>query len=182
MIPKWLDRRYEILWKAFQESPFRFEEAVDVLEEKLHESREQVNVVLSELRKGGLLKVEFDPVDARKRIYRLQSRIQIIADRLSPEGKQLTRGELEKLLKSAADLIRTRVDYTFILVLLFYKRISDKWEIEFEEAYKEALEDGLSEEEARREARNSAYHDFDIPEELLWENIRKDPARLSENF
>ena len=182
MIPKWLDRRYEILWKAFQESPFRFEEAVDVLEEKLHESREQVNVVLSELRKGGLLKVEFDPVDARKRIYRLQSRIQIIADRLSPEGKQLTRGELEKLLKSAADLIRTRVDYTFILVLLFYKRISDKWEIEFEEAYKEALEDGLSEKEARREARNSAYHDFDIPEELLWENIRKDPARLSENF
>lgn len=57
------------------------------------------------------------------------------------------------MLKKAADLIRTRVNYTFILVLLFYKRISDKWEIEYEKAYREALEDGLSEEEAREEAK-----------------------------
>jgi len=94
----------------------------------------------------------------------------------------LTRGDIEALLKKAADLIRTRVDYTFILVLLFYKRISDKWIIEYEKAYKEALEDGLSEEEAREEAKSSIYHDFDLPEEFLWENIRKKPARLPEKF
>jgi len=40
----------------------------------------------------------------------------------------------------------------------------------------------LKEEEAKEEAKNSIYHDFDISEELLWENIRKDPARLPENF
>jgi len=182
MIPKWLDKRYEILWEAFHSSPFRFEEAAATLKEKIHESEDQVNVVLSELRKKGMLKVEFDPSDARKRIYQLQSKEQIISERLSVGRERLTRGDLEGLLKAAADLIRTRVDYTFILVLLFYKRISDKWEMEFESAYKEALADGLTEEEAKQEAKNAIYHDFDISEELLWENIRKDPARLPENF
>ncbi|TET66862.1 MAG: SAM-dependent DNA methyltransferase [Candidatus Aminicenantes bacterium] len=182
MALKWLDKRYEILWEAFYSSSFRFEEATAILKEKIHESEEQVNVVLSELRKQGMLMVEFDPSDARKRVYQLQSKKQIISKKLSLTGKRLTRGDLEGLLKAAADLIRTRVDYTFILVLLFYKSVSDKWEMEFEDAYKEALTDGLSEKEAKEEAKNSIYHDFDISEELLWENIRKDPARLPENF
>jgi len=98
------------------------------------------------------------------------------------EGKELTREELERLLKKAADLIRTRVDYEFILILLFLKRISDKWEIEYEEAYREALADGLSEEEARKEAEASVFHDFDLPKESLWENLRKDVVRLPERL
>ena len=74
MIPNWLDKRYEILWTAFQSSPFRFDEAAVILKTKIHESEDQVNVVLSELRKKGMLKVEFDPNDARKRIYQLHSK------------------------------------------------------------------------------------------------------------
>lgn len=182
MIPKWLEKRYEILWEAFHSSPFRVEDAARVLKEKIDDSEEQINVILSELRKEGMLKVEFDPTDARKRIYQLISREQVIFSKFPLTSKQLTRGDLERLLKAAADLIRTRVDYTFILVLLFYKRISDRWEMEFENVYKEALADGLTEEEAKEEAKNAIYHDFDIPEELLWENIRKNPARLPENF
>ncbi len=182
MIPRWLDKRYEILWEAFHSSQFRVEDAARVLKEKIDDNEKQINVVLSELRKEGMLKVEFDPIDARKRIYQLQSKKQIISKKLSLESRRLTRGNLEGLLKAAADLIRTRVDYTFILVLLFYKRISDKWEMEFENAYNEAIADGLSEEEAKKEAKNAIYHDFDISEELLWENLRKDPARLPENF
>ncbi len=179
---KWVDKRYEILWQSFEDKPFRIDKAVDVLKEKLKDSPEQINVVLSELRKGRFLNVQFDPDDARKRIYNLKSRTEIISETLSVNATRLTRGELESLLKKAADLIRTRVDYTFILVLLFFKRICDKWEIEFENAYKEALEDGLSKEEARKEARNAIYHDFNIPDNYFWENIRKDPARLPENF
>ncbi|HAW60083.1 MAG TPA: restriction endonuclease subunit M, partial [Actinobacteria bacterium] len=182
MIPKWLDRRYEILWGAFKTSDFKFEDAVNILKEKIEESEDQVNVILSELRKRGWLKVSFDPTDARKRIYKLKGKEEFITETLSIKTNELTRGDLEGLLKKAADLIRTRVDYTFILVLLFYKRISDKWELEFEQAFKEALEDGLTEEEAKGEAKNSIYHDFDIPDEFLWENIRKEPARLPENF
>lgn len=182
MIPKWLEKRHDTLWESFKHSSFRFEDATNILKEKNQDSNDQVNVFLAELRKKGWLTVEFDPEDARKRIYKLKSKEEIISQLLSINKDQLTRGDLEALLKKAADLIRTRVDYTFILALLFYKRISDKWDMEFERAYKEALEDGLSEEEAREEAKNSIYHDFDIPEEYLWEKIRKDPSRLPENF
>ncbi len=182
MVQKWIDKRYEILWQKFHTSKFHTEDAARVLKEKFDDSEEQINVVLSELRKAGMLTAEFDPIDARKRIYQLISKEQAISKKLSLSGEQLTRKDLEALLKAAADLIRTRVDYTFILVLLFYKRISDKWKIEFNNAYNEALADGLTEDEAQKEAKNVVYHDFDIPEELLWENIRKEPEKLPENF
>jgi type I restriction enzyme M protein len=182
MIPAWLEKRHEYLWEAVHGSPFRFEDAAKILKEKMHDSESQINVFLSELRKRGWLGVEIDKEDARKKIYKLISKEEIISETLALSKNQLTKSDLYSLLKGAADLIRTRVDYTFILVLLFYKRISDKWETDFERAYKDALSDGLTEEEARREAKNSIYHDFDISEDLLWENIRKEPARLPENF
>jgi len=182
MIPTWLEKRHKTLWESFDASPFRFDDAARILREKMHDSESQINVFLSELRKRGWLEVTADKEDARKKIYKLISREEIISETLAICKNQLTRPDLDGLLKAAADLIRTRVDYTFILVLLFYKRISDKWEAEFEKAHKDALADGLTEEEARREAKNSIYHDFDISEDLLWENIRRDPARLPENF
>jgi type I restriction enzyme M protein len=129
---------------------------------------------------------ELDPNDARKTIYTLKSKEEIIGDLFTVKKGELTRSDIEGLLKKAADLIRTRVDYKFILILLFLKRISDKWELEFEKAYKEALEDGLKDAEAKKEAKNAAYHDFDLPDEFLWDNIRKDvstlPEKLSQAF
>ncbi|MCK4527211.1 SAM-dependent DNA methyltransferase [candidate division WOR-3 bacterium] len=179
MIEKWVEKRYLTLWSKIKERSFRFDEAKKILSEKFDDPENQVNVVLSELKKSGHLMVISDPKDARKKIYKIKSREGIISTLLD---KELTRGDLEGLLKKAADLIRTRVDYTFILILLFYKRISDKWEKEYQEAYREALKDGLNEKEAKQEAKNASYHDFDLPEEFLWENIRKDPAKLPENF
>jgi len=186
MLPDWINKRYEILWQSFQSSPFRLAEAADRLNkgiDEIKDAKDEVVVILSELRKEGMLTVEFDPDDARKRIYKLKSKKEMISDTLSFDKKKLTRSELERILKSAADLIRTRVDYSFILVMLFYKRISDKWEMEFKTAYDEAITDGLSMEEAKKEAKNSAYHDYNIPEDFLWDNLRKkDPARIPENF
>lgn len=182
MLPNWLEKRYAILLDAYGESEFRFDDAAKTFKEKMQDSENQINVFLSELRKRKLLKVGLDSEDARKKIYKLESRVHIISEKALKDKKQLTRSDLETLLKGAADLIRTRVDYTFILLLLFYKRTSDKWEMEFREAYNEALEDGLREDEAKEEARNSIYHDFDIPQGFLWEAIRKEPARLPENF
>ena len=171
-----MDARYNLLWEAFGEKEFTRAEALAVLSQKLQEREENLNVVLSELRKMGRLEVKPDPSDARRKIYRLRE------VKVMEEGEELTREELERLLKKAADLIRTRVDYEFILILLFLKRISDKWEVEYEEAYREALADGLSEEEARKEAEASVYHDFDLPREYLWENLRKDVVRLPERL
>jgi type I restriction enzyme M protein len=174
-IPSWVGRRYKILWEAFSGSTFRFEDAAKVLMDKNRDAWEQVPVFLSELRKAGLLLVESDVRDARQKLYRLQSRDETFR-------KTLGRGEIDALLKRAADLIRTRVDYKFILILLFLKRISDKWEMEFDEAYKEALADGLGEEDARAEAKRDEYHLFNLPEEFLWENLRKDVSGLTERF
>jgi HsdM N-terminal domain. len=166
MIPltKWLEERYSVLWKAFQNEPFTRPDAAAVLKEK-KEDGQSVNVVLSELRKAGRIEARPDPSDARKKVYTLRSMREILIEGITGTGT-LTREDLEGLLKKAADLIRTRVDYKFILILLFLKRISDKWEVEFKSAYQEAFNDGLSEEEAKEEAKNSVYHDFDLPEEF----------------
>lgn len=103
----------------------------------------------------------------------MESKEHIISELFTIDKDTISRGQIEGLLKKAADLIRTRVDYKFILVLLFLKRVSDKWELSYKEEYKKALEDGLTEEQAEKEARSSTYHDFDLPEEFLWDNIRK---------
>jgi len=181
-IPKWLEMKYTVLWEEFQDKPFRMEDAVRVLEEKTKDRKDDIPVFLSELRKVGRLTVEPDSEDYRRSIYTLKSKQMLIKEIFGLGKGSLTRGDLEALLKRAADLIRTRVDYKFILIQLFLKRISDKWELEYNDACKEAMEDGFSEEEAKEEAKKSVYHDFDIPEEFLWENIRKDIANLPENF
>ena len=96
---------------------------------------------------------------------------------------RIERGELESLLKKGADLIRTGVDYEYLLVLLFLKRISDVWMEEFEKMYKKFVKEyGMSEREAMEEAKKPDYHRFDIPEDCLWNNIRKDPEKLSERL
>ncbi len=181
-MPKWLENRHNVLWTAFQTKPFRMADAAQALKKNTGDTKNQINVILSELRKKELLTSQVDPQDARKRIYRLKSKEEVITQTLAISENHISRGELDALLKRAADLIRTRVDYSFILLLLFYKRISDKWELEYELTYKHALEDGLTEDEARQEAKNSIYHDFDIPEEFLWERVREEPVRLPENF
>jgi len=182
--PRCIERRYAILWNEFKDSNFRMDDAVRVLIERNKDREEEVPVFLSEMRKGGLLKSELDPYDARKRIHTLKKIYKDIDDIIDMSTTEITRSEIDALLKKAADLIRTRVDYSFILILLFLKRISDKWELDFENAKNEAIEDGLTREEAEVEAKNAAYHDFDFPEEYLWGNIRKDvstlPERLSE--
>ena len=137
-LPTWLDRRYEVLWRAFGSKSFRFSDAVEILSRRLEDNEERVAVVLSELRRRGWLRVSLDSRDARRKVYRLRSREEVLGRVFELGGGRVTRADLEALLKKAADLIRTRVDYTFILVLLFYKRMSDKWKVEFEQAYREA--------------------------------------------
>jgi type I restriction enzyme M protein len=179
-LPQWLEKRYSSLWDAFGDSSFRLEDAVKVLMDSSKDRWEDVPTYLSELRRNDWLLTESDPKDTRQKLYRLKARLGFMTDIIQKD--RLTRSDVESLLKRAADLIRTRVDYKFILILLFLKRLSDKWEGEFRRACDEAAQDGLSKEEAEQEAKNPVYHDFDLPEELLWDNIKKDVNRLPENF
>lgn len=179
-LPDWLERRYSILRGAFRDKDFTREEAVRLLEEKNKDDEKTVAVIISELNKANLIKIRLDENDARKRLYKLEDIFSL--NSFIENSNKLSRDDVKNLLKRAADLIRTRVDYKFILILLFLKRISDKWDMEYEEAYKEALKDGLSDKEAKEEAKSGVYHDFDLPEEFLWESIRKDVNRLPEKL
>jgi len=169
----WIEERYKILWTKFEDKEFYKNDAFKFLNEKFGDDQDKTITILSELKKEGLIETKEDKIDARKTIYRLKPNEFI---------EKLSRGDIEAILKKAADLIRTRVDYKFILILLFLKRISDKWELEFKEAYEEALRDGLSEDEAREEAKKSIWHTFNLPEECLWDNIRRDVVNLPEKL
>ncbi|MHA1265108.1 MAG: class I SAM-dependent DNA methyltransferase [Candidatus Helarchaeota archaeon] len=181
-LPEWLEKRYALLSNQFGDKTFTREEAVEFLEKELKDEKKSIGVFLSELKKAGILEIFLDPIDSRKRRYRIKSKKTILKETLSFNHKELTKDDIFSLLKKAADLIRTRVDYKFILILLFLKRISDKWELEYEAAYKDAIEDGMNELAAREEAENKVYHDFDMPREFLWDNLRKDINRLPERF
>jgi len=97
--------------------------------------------------------------------------------------KELTRGELISLVDKAADLIRTAVDYKFILVLLFLKRLNDVWKIESLQAKERLIKEAnLSEPEAEEEAEKETFHTFSIPKHYLWDEITKDVKNLPERL
>jgi type I restriction enzyme M protein len=182
-LPEYLESRRLYLLKSFAKNPFRLHSAVGVLSESNGDDEKQVLVYLSELRKAGFLRTERDPENGRKSVYQLiteDEKLSAIKEEL--QSSKLSRSDIETILKKAADLIRTRVDYKFILILLFLKRISDKWQDEYDAAYKKALKDGLSDDFAHIEAEKRYHHDFDLPKEFLWDEIRKDPSRLPEKF
>lgn len=180
-IPKWIKSRYETMYERFGREEFRREQAAEALKE-YGDDIKSASVVLSELRKLGLVKAELDPEDNRSRIYRLVSMEEAIKEVLSPERGEIKREELYSLLKKAADLIRTSVDYKYILVLLFLKRLSDRWVMEYNEKLRELRDMGLPEKASMEEAKRAEYHQFNVPEEYLWDNIREDVEKLPERL
>lgn len=79
-----------------------------------------------------------------------------------------TLDELDNYLFECADIIRNTVDKTdykdYILPLVFYKSISDTYEDEFEQAVEELGDEEL--------AKDPSFHDFIVPEEYRWEELR----------
>ena len=177
-VPKWIEKRYLSFLTQFKEKKFDFNQAQNFLKEKYKDSKDQTKLILSELQKAGYLKSERALKDRREKIYTL---INIFKKEINNNNVD-SRSQLNSILKNAADIIRTRVDYTFILLLLFYKAVSDRWEAEFDKRYKNLLKEGWKEVEAIHEAEAPYYHTFNLPKELLWNNLRKNPLKLAENL
>lgn len=175
-LANWIHSRYLALADQYKTESFGFEEAVLTLQKRFGDKEDQIKLIMSELGKNKLVGIKRSEQDSRKKIYT------IISLSEAKDNNKLTRGDVDRVLKKAADIIRTRVDYSFILLLLFYKRFSDQWNVEYKKAYKEAIKDGFSDSEANVEAKKSAYHKINIPEEYLWDSIRKDTLKISENF
>ena len=67
-LPKWIQRRYAILWNKFKDKEFTFDQAEKILKDK-----SGINVFFSDLRKAGWIIVFLNEKDTRKRVYRLKS-------------------------------------------------------------------------------------------------------------
>jgi type I restriction enzyme M protein len=98
---------------------------------------------------------------------------------------KLTQQQLETHLWGAANILRGRTagqDYkTYILSLMFFKRLSDQWDYEAEEKIRELEEDrGQSFTDAQRNALRASgvIHRFTIPEGCHWADV----LAVSENI
>jgi type I restriction enzyme M protein len=97
--------------------------------------------------------------------------------------RKVTREELNSLVDKAADLIRTAVDYKFILVLLFLKRLNDLWKVERNRTKERLIkETGLSEDEAEKELEKIDFFTFKIPKKYLWDEVTKDVKDMPKNL
>ena len=87
----------------------------------------------------------------------------------------ITKQALGSLLFGMADILRDKVeDYkSYILSLLFFKRLSDNYQWEGENARQVFLRDNGREPSARElEVINKKMHDFVIPKGCFWEDVR----------
>ena len=83
---------------------------------------------------------------------------------------------LGNLLFGMADILRDKVeDYkSYILSLLFFKRLSDNYSWEIEEATKQFIADrGRVPSQRELEVITKKKHDFKIPEGSFWDDVRK---------
>jgi type I restriction enzyme M protein len=117
--PSWVREYFFILYRELRGRPFTAEEARSVFV-KAGRSIDNVYKVLSPLMKYGLVRESGRSADGRT-LYQ-------VVVREGEEFKTPGKDEVLRLLKSAADIIRTVVPYECILLLLFYKVVSDKWE------------------------------------------------------
>ncbi|MGR6861585.1 type I restriction-modification system subunit M [Aliivibrio salmonicida] len=89
----------------------------------------------------------------------------------------MNKNKLEDLLWGAAEFLRGQIDASdykqYVFPLLFFKRLSDVYLEEFNEALE--LHEGDAEYAAM-----SMFHRFDIPEEASWENVRNTSKDIGE--
>jgi len=114
----WVREYSLILYNEFKDNAFTADDAQRVLA-KAGRSIDNIYKLISPLLKIGLLQRVGETSDG-KTLYRFTITGGNVA---KAPGKD----DLIRLLKSAADIIRTAVPYESILLLLFYKVVSDKW-------------------------------------------------------
>ncbi|ELE2042653.1 SAM-dependent DNA methyltransferase [Vibrio vulnificus] len=88
----------------------------------------------------------------------------------------MNKKKLEDLLWGAAEFLRGQIDASdykqYIFPLLFYKRLSDVYAEEFQDAMKQTGDKEL--------ATAEMFHRFDIPEEASWERVRNTSKDIGE--
>ena len=78
------------MWQAFGVTSFSFEDAFELLEKKFNDNKTLVEVILSELQKGGWLRLEEDNLEISRFKYRLISFREFL-ERLSKVNRSIGR-------------------------------------------------------------------------------------------
>lgn len=74
LLPKWVMKRYLILWDEFEDRKFTFPEALAILKRSdVRDDEGVVKQIMSQLRKAGWVEVRLNEKDARRRDYQLRN-------------------------------------------------------------------------------------------------------------
>jgi len=167
--PKYVTEYFRIIYEEFGGRPFTADDAERVLKGR-GINIENIYKVLSPLQKAGILKIFLDPKDLRRELYQVNMEE-------ARMNRSVGRDELFKLLDKAADLIRTAVDYNVILLFLFYKAISDKWD----SLVAKYINEGYDKEDAYLMANEELIKLCDIAnnEVLSWSSIVRKPETIA---
>lgn len=116
----------------------------------------------------------------RDRRYRPEDIEKIIETRGLPlredesDSDKMTLAQLKVFLWRSADILRGKIDSSdykkYIFGLLFYKRISDVWDEEYEEAMKAFHDESI--------AAADHNHRFQVPKDCRWEVIEKQAENI----
>ncbi len=91
---------------------------------------------------------------------------------------KLSLQELERHLWGAADILRGKIDSSdykhYIFGLLFFKRLCDVWQEEYEERLAEYKDKAL--------AADPDEHRFHIPKKHFWKDVRKHTTNIGEHL
>ncbi|MDP2629837.1 MAG: type I restriction-modification system subunit M [Candidatus Uhrbacteria bacterium] len=107
----------------------------------------------------------------RDRKYRPEDIEKIIDSEglLLPDDDKMTLAQLKQFLWKSADILRGKIDSSdykkYIFGLLFYKRISDIWDEEYEQVLKEYHDEEIAKQEHN--------HRFQVPKDCRWKVIEK---------
>ncbi|EKE19669.1 MAG: hypothetical protein ACD_8C00124G0018 [uncultured bacterium] len=142
----------------------------------IKEISEEFNIHQDTLRnweKNGII-VPLRVGDRKDRRY-TEKHVEIIKAQL---GNKLTLSQLEKFLWKSADILRGKIDSgdykKYIFGLLFFKRISDVWDEEYEKLLKEFGDDAI--------ARADYNHKFQVPKDCRWKIIEEQAENIGQSL
>jgi type I restriction enzyme M protein len=168
----WARNRYLKLINEIGEREFTREEAEEILS-KHGLGLENIGKLFSVLRDAGLINVREDKYDSRRNVYNF-----IFLGTTEKAKAKVNRNELIGILKKAADLIRTSVDYKVILLFLFYKSVSDIYHFKVNQYRAE----GYDEEQSYMIVNSEYLKLYDEKEKRLytWHEVTKSSDTIKE--
>ncbi|MFP3298907.1 MAG: class I SAM-dependent DNA methyltransferase [Thermocladium sp.] len=171
-LDNWARNRYLKLINEIGEREFTREEAEEILS-KHGLGLENIGKLFSVLRDAGLINVREDKYDSRRNVYNF-----IFLGTTEKAKAKVNRNELIGILKKAADLIRTSVDYKVILLFLFYKSVSDIYHFKVNQYRAE----GYDEEQSYMIVNSEYLKLYDEKEKRLytWHEVTKSSDTIKE--